>query len=91
MSVQGERMNGITRTTEVRIEMPADDPDVAILDGYCSATGDTRTGIMRGLLAKWAPEQLHVATIVLRVAGRNPTIPESARSQPGVVPESDRK
>jgi hypothetical protein len=66
---------------EVRFELPAE--ELAVLDGYCSATGKARTDVMRRLLATWAENKLHEATIVLRVAGRNPTRAESGRSNDG--------
>lgn len=62
---------------EVRFEMPLD--DLAVLDGYCSATGKARTDVIKMLLAEWSERKLHEATIVLRVAARTPTRPESSR------------
>lgn len=62
---------------EVRFEIPAD--DLAVLDGYCSATGKARTDVIKHLLVEWSERKLHEATIVLRVAGRNPTGSESSR------------
>lgn len=59
---------------EIRFEAP--DEAVAVLDGYCSATGKARSVIMLQLLKDWTAEKLHVATIVCRVAGVNPTLPE---------------
>lgn len=73
---------------EVRVEIPAD--DLAVLDGYCSATGKSRTDIIKGLLADWSERKLHEATIVLRVARRNPTRSECDRSVTGVRSECDR-
>lgn len=67
---------------EVRFELPAD--ELAVLDGYCSATGKARTDVIKVLLADWSARKLHEATIVLRVAGRTPTRSESDRSQTGV-------
>ena len=66
---------------EVRIEVPGE--ELAVLDGYCSATGRTRTDVLKRLLADWAEKKLHEATIVLRVAGRTPIRPECDRSQSG--------
>jgi hypothetical protein len=65
------------RTTELRLELPVD--EVAVLDGYCQATGKSRTNVMRGLLADWSEKKFHEATVILRVAGRNPTKPEGGR------------
>lgn len=67
--------------TEIRFETDAE--DVAVLDGYCAATGRARTEVLRELLAKWSEARIHEATIILRVAGRIPTLPESDRSPAG--------
>ncbi len=64
-------MNG-GRTTELRLELPAD--EVAVLDGYTQATGKTRTQVMRDILKLWSEAKLHEAMIVMRVAGRNPGV-----------------
>lgn len=52
---------------EIRFE--AKKHSVAVLDGYCSATGKCRTEFMNELLDAWAMEKMHEATVVLRVAG----------------------
>jgi hypothetical protein len=57
-------------TTEIRFTV--DVSTVAVLDGYCQATGKDRTSVIRELLEKWSAETLHVSTLVCRVAGRNP-------------------
>lgn len=62
---------------EVRFEAKAD--TLAILDGYCSARGKCRTEFINSLLEKWAIAKHHEATVILRVAGRNPTPPEDCR------------
>lgn len=67
------------RKTEIRFEVPAQ--EVSVLDGYCQATGKDRTHVIRDLLGKWSADQLHVATLILRVAGRNPTQPEGGRHE----------
>jgi hypothetical protein len=66
---------------EIRVEIPND--ELAVLDGYCSATGESRTDVIRNLLAGWSGRKLHEATIILRVAGRNPVMSESDRSLTG--------
>jgi hypothetical protein len=53
--------------------------EVAVLDGYCSATGKNRTDVIRSLLGEWSKAKLHEATIVCRVAGCNPTLPAGER------------
>ena len=61
--------------TEIRVEV--DPSEVSVLDGYCSATGKNRS--VRGLLKDWSNAKLHEATLILRVAGINPTQPEGER------------
>ena len=62
---------------EIRWEASQD--EVAVLDGYCSANGIDRSKVMRNLLKEWSDKKLHEATMILRVAGRNPTDPEAGR------------
>ena len=69
---------------EIRVEVPNE--ELAVLDGYCSATSANRTDILRGLLKEWSDRKFHEATVILRVAGRNPTPPESDRSGTGKAP-----
>ena len=69
---------GIERKTEIRFEV--DTSECSVLDGYCQATGRNRTDIFREILGKWSADQLHVAMMVMRVAGRNPTLPEGDRA-----------
>ena len=64
---------------EIRFEAKAE--TVAVLDGYCSATGRCRTAFINGLLEEWAAAKLHEARVVLRVAGGNPTSPEPDRKR----------
>lgn len=59
---------------EVRFE--AKNETIAVLDGYCSATGKCRTAFINDLLEQWANAKLYEATIVCRVAGINPTVPD---------------
>jgi len=62
---------------EVRFEAKSE--TLAVLDGYCSATGKCRTAFINDLLEQWAKAKLHEAMIVCRVAGGNPFTPESCR------------
>ena len=64
--------------TEISFEVSPD--EVAVLDGYCSAKNIKRTTVFRQLLKDWSAEQLHVATLILRVAGNKPESPGSNRS-----------
>lgn len=56
---------------EIRFE--AKQETVAVLDGFCSASGKCRTEFINQLLDEWAKSKLHEATIICRVAGVNPT------------------
>lgn len=58
-------------TAEIRFEAPRD--ELAVLDGYCSATGQDRTAVMRRLLREWSDRKHHEAILICRVAGCNPT------------------
>ena len=55
---------------ELRVEISKD--IAAVLDGYCSATGQCRTQLIVGILGDWTEQKLHESTIVCRVAGVNP-------------------
>lgn len=65
------------RVTELRVELPGD--EVAVLDGHCQALGLDRTKVVREILRQWSDRELHRATVICRVAGRNPGSPESDR------------
>lgn len=66
---------------EIRVEVPNE--ELGVLDGYCSATSESRTDVIRKLLQEWSNRKLHEATVILRVAGRNPVGSESGRSVTG--------
>ena len=66
-------------TTELRVEV--DSSEVAVLDGYCAATGKHRSEVIRFLLREWSAAKHYEATVILRVAGSNPTDPETARNR----------
>jgi hypothetical protein len=63
--------------TEVRVELHIN--DLAVLDGFCNATGKNRTCVISDLLADWAKLKLHESTVICRVAGINPMAPEYDR------------
>ena len=65
-------------TAEIRFETDAF--DLAVLDGYCAATGKSRTDVIRGLLKDWSSEKHREATLIMRVAGDNPNHSESHRN-----------
>lgn len=62
---------------EIRFDAKAE--TVAVIDGYCSATGKCRTSFINELLEQWAAEKLHEATVICRVAQINPMEVESGR------------
>lgn len=62
---------------EIRFEAKAE--TVAVLDGYCSATGKCRTSFINDLLEQWAKAKLLESTMVCRVAGVNPMAAEDSR------------
>lgn len=64
--------------TEVRFEV--DVQELSVIDGYCSATGKCRTEIIKSILEEWSGKQLHIATLVCRVAGVNPIQLDSSRT-----------
>lgn len=77
---------------EIRFEAAAD--DVAILDGFCSATGRCRTEVIKEILNQWSVLKLREAETILRVAGssafktgthagRNPGVSASDSDQTG--------
>ena len=67
-----------TGRTEVRIEI--DSSEIAVVDGFCSANGRSRTDVFREMLREWSAKKLHEASVICRVAGVNPMRPESNRS-----------
>lgn len=70
-----------TPKVEIRIEVPED--EVSILDGYCSATANNRTDVIRLLLREWSASKRREATVICRVAGINPTAPDRCRISAG--------
>ena len=67
------------RKSEIRFEVFAS--ELAVLDGFCQATGKDRTTVIREVLGTWSKEKLHVATLICRVAGINPKSPEGNRNE----------
>ncbi len=55
---------------ELRAELP--DYIAAVLDGYCSASGQCRTKVVVDILDEWAKQKHHESIVILRVAGNNP-------------------
>ena len=67
----------MTDTAELRLDMPRE--DLAVLDGYCTATGRSRADVVRELLGKWSSDKAHEAMLICRVAGINPHEAEEGR------------
>lgn len=62
---------------EIRWEATAE--ETAVLDGYCSATGKSRTDVIRNLVKKWSKAKEHEAIIICRVVGINPVTSDPER------------
>lgn len=65
--------------TEIRFEVEAQ--ELSVIDGYCSGTGKCRSEVIRFILSEWSKNQLHIATLVCRVAGVNPLPSDSGRNK----------
>lgn len=63
--------------TELRVELPRD--EIAVLDGYCQATGQDRSKVIRRVLKEWSDQRSHEAILICRVANINPALPEVGR------------
>lgn len=62
---------------EVRFEAKRE--TINVIDGYCSGTGKCRTAVINSILEQWAEAKLHEATLVCRVVGINPMVPDTDR------------
>ena len=62
---------------EVRFEAKRE--TINVLDGYCQGTGKCRTAVINAILEQWAEAKAYESTLVCRVAGINPTAPDTAR------------
>ena len=65
--------------TELRFELPTQ--DLATVDGYCNATGKSRTDVLRVIVGQWTEKKRHEATVICRVTGINPFTPDTTRQQ----------
>lgn len=63
---------------EIRFDMDSD--DLSILDGYVSASGSSRTEVIKELVRKWSADKLHESIVICRLARVNPLEPELHRS-----------
>lgn len=73
---------------ELRVEVPRE--ELAVLDGYCSATGRDRSDVVRQILREWSDRKHREAILICRVAGGNPSQADpdrnpnvSCRTNPG--------
>ena len=74
-------MTALSRGTPNEIRFMTEDAnDLAVLDGHCQHTGESRTDVMRMLLHKWAESELHRSILICRTTGRNPFAPDSNRT-----------
>ena len=55
----------MSETAELRLEVPR--ADLAVLDGYCSASGRSRSDVVRELLSKWSSDKSHEAQTIMNV------------------------
>lgn len=62
---------------ELRLEL--DPADLAVIDGFVNATGGSRTDVVRQLIRDWSSKKINEAIVICRVAGVNPTDPETGR------------
>jgi len=62
---------------ELRVEIP--DAVAAVLDAYASAGKRPRSEVVNEILLDWAKKRHHEATLILRVAGGDPSWPEPDR------------
>lgn len=76
-----QQHQGSRKVAEIRVEVP--DEHLAVLDAYCSASSESRTDVIKELLAEWSRRKFHEATLILRVAGRNPATLRSESGQTG--------
>ena len=67
----------MSANAELRVEVPSE--ELAVLDGYCTATGQGRNVVIRRLLKEWSERKLHESILICRVANVNPAAPEAGR------------
>lgn len=67
----------MSESAELRLDVPR--TDLAVLDGYCMASGRSRADVVRELLGRWSSDKSHEAMMICRVAGINPQSAEASR------------
>ncbi len=65
----------------VSVEIPAD--EISVIDGYCNATGLSRTTVVRRILREWSGAKHREAILICRVAGSNPDASVTDRERTG--------
>jgi hypothetical protein len=73
MSTQGK--------TDLRIEVPSE--ALAVVDGYCQASGRHRNEVVAEILARWSDARLHESMVICRMVRVNPLAPDAARQAGG--------
>jgi len=73
------RSGGGGDKSELRCDIPRE--ELSVLDGFCNGTDRSRTDVIRELLAEWSAKKLHEATVICRVVGVNPTVPDMDRAK----------
>lgn len=63
------------KTTELRGECPK--WIVNVLDAVSMSADETRTALVNRILSDWATKKVHEASLIHKLAGINPTGPES--------------
>lgn len=63
--------------TDLRIEVPAD--SLAVVDGFCQATGRHRNEVVAQIIADWSEARLHESMVICRMVRVNPLASDAAR------------
>ena len=72
----------VSNLVEIRGEIDA--ADMAVIDAVVQAApGASRIGVIRQIIREWSDRELHRATLICRVAGRNGSDSASARNRGG--------
>lgn len=66
--------------TELRLEISEE--DAAVLDGFSCATDQKRNDLVRKIISKWCADELHKASVIMRVVNGNPSHNDTCRHIP---------
>jgi hypothetical protein len=67
--------------TDVRFTV--DPVELTVIDAYVLGTGIDRSKVLREMLRIWSEKKLHEATVVVRIAGGNGSVPARDRRPDG--------